>query len=464
MNLRSVRARKLQDTLLTLTILLTRIGICALLLYVGVTLAATDPIELPDGSLYTGERRGHLLHGSGNLQWGDGRSYTGDFRDGRIHGHGILHYPDGDRYEGQFKNGLRHGRGRFTSADDERYEGEFKDDVFSGSGTHSDGDTLVYEGSFRAWRYHGLGRFIWSNGDEYIGGFADGLFHGLGEVHYKNPHGGKQQLAGEWDHGKFLDAAENHAEKRIFDVEHLLFQQQRLLDKALENVATSIPGFSDLFFLGFAGDGNQDVFMKEVSYAETLMKKKFGAANFSLTLINNPATVSSVPLATTTNLEYALSALATRMQEEDILFLLLTSHGSEDHHLMVDLANLPLANLSSSRLAELLQESGIKWKVVVISACYSGGFIAPLENDTTLIITAASAEKLSFGCADDAELTYFGRAFFAHGLAHSSSLLDAFQQAKHKVRAMEKAANYDHSEPQIRYTPAILDKLSNWQH
>jgi hypothetical protein len=42
--------------------------------------------------------------------------------------------------------------------------------------------------------------------------------------------------------------------------------------------------------------------------------------------------------------------------------------------------------------------TGVRHKVVVISACYSGVFIPRLANPNVLVITAADADHSSFGC------------------------------------------------------------------
>ncbi|HEV7392919.1 MAG TPA: C13 family peptidase [Burkholderiales bacterium] len=62
------------------------------------------------------------------------------------------------------------------------------------------------------------------------------------------------------------------------------------------------------------------------------------------------------------------------------------------------------SGLSASELGKLLKESGIRHKVVVISACYSGGFIDAVRSDHTLVITAARHDRTSFGCSDENEL------------------------------------------------------------
>ncbi len=86
-----------------------------------------------------------------------------------------------------------------------------------------------------------------------------------------------------------------------------------------------------------------------------------------------------------------------------MLFLSLSSHGSKDGEISVRNGMLALNDLSASDLAAALRESGIKWKVIVVSACYAGKFIEPLRDDNTIIIAAAAADRTSFGCSDDRE-------------------------------------------------------------
>jgi hypothetical protein len=99
--------------------------------------------------------------------------------------------------------------------------------------------------------------------------------------------------------------------------------------------------------------------------------------------------------------------------DEDILMLFLTSHGSEDHELAVDFWPLELNTIKPEDLRKALDEAGIRFRVLVISACYSGGFLPALSDDNTLIMAAAAADRQSFGCANENEYTYFGRALFA---------------------------------------------------
>jgi Peptidase C13 family len=155
-------------------------------------------------------------------------------------------------------------------------------------------------------------------------------------------------------------------------------------------------------------------------------------------------------LANTPNLTHILRQIGYRMQgDEDVLFLFMTSHGSEDGQFAIELGELGLNNLRPLELRQLLDESSIKWRVIVVSACYSGQFIESLASPTTLVITAAAKDKTSFGCAHENHWTYFGEAYFKDALTKTHSFVAAFEQAKLAIAAREQREGKDASEPQI---------------
>src|SRR6266699_6258088 len=96
--------------------------------------------------------------------------------------------------------------------------------------------------------------------------------------------------------------------------------------------------------------------------------------------------------------------------ESDILFLILTSHGSRDGLAVV--AGRLAETLKPSHLSEMLGRTGVRNKVVIISACYSGVFIPGLADADTFVITAAEANHPSFGCEDKAQVDLFRRRLF----------------------------------------------------
>lgn len=231
--------------------------------------------------------------------------------------------------------------------------------------------------------------------------------------------------------------------------EAVFYAQPELLQRALDSLQPQRPDQVDWYFLGVAGAAYQGVFRSEVETARALFDTRFATTGRSLLLINNDDTAASQPLASRTSIVRSLQAMAGRMdREHDVLFLFVSSHGSEDG--LIELSNWPLdlPGISPEWLRTVLDESGIRHRVIVLSACYSGRYLATLASPDTLLITASDATHTSFGCSDDADLTYFGRAFFDEALRHAPSLEAAFAQAKQKIGEREKREGYEASNPQ----------------
>jgi hypothetical protein len=261
------------------------------------------------------------------------------------------------------------------------------------------------------------------------------------------------------------DADESSSKEPDFDAEEVIYNQPKLLDAAIAKLKPQTPGVVDLYVVAFAGDAEEDVFRNEAEYAERLFAQRFNAEGRVLVLENNAATATTRPLATLTNLTWALDDIAKKMDPtEDMLLLYVTTHGSQEHELLVDLDPLPLDQIAPDDLADALKtQPGIRWKVLIVNACYSGGFIDALRDDSTLVITSARADRTSFGCGADSDITYFGKAFLAEALNKTTSIPEAFAQAKKTVAEWETADKEEHSEPQIASTHSIEAKLEAWQ-
>lgn len=255
-------------------------------------------------------------------------------------------------------------------------------------------------------------------------------------------------------------AAEIRAEHRHLDVEAIYYDQHRLMNAAVSGLAPQRPRITDLYQIGFGSYAYQDVFWREVLSIQDLFDDRFDTQARSIALVNSTDWVDQYPLANRPNLRTALNAVGRVMdREEDIAFLYLTSHGSSDHRLSVDFWPLRLNDLSATDLRELLDESGIKWRVIVVSACYSGGFIDALKDDNSLIITAARHDRTSFGCSDDRDFTYFSEAYFDRSLRSELSFVQAFHHATALVREWEVDQDIPQSLPQIHVGAAIKPKL-----
>jgi hypothetical protein len=295
-------------------------------------------------------------------------------------------------------------------------------------------------------------------------------FGALGAVLYlrsANQHGGHvdtAQTAKDDDSGDDKEATASKWPDDAGTPEQVMYAQAQLMQDAVNALMPRTPGKPNLYMIGFAGDGDENVFRNEVEFAERQFTQRFDSAGHTLVLINNPATITRTPLASLSNLQTAVDAVAERMNvEQDIVFVFLTSHGSREHELYVSLDPLPLDQISPEDLAGVFTDTHIRYRVIVISACYSGGFIDALKNDTTLVITAARADRASFGCGTDSEITDFGRAFFVDGLNHNDSFTAAFDEAKNLIDSWEARDDEEHSFPQIVSTPRIEAQLKAWR-
>lgn len=243
------------------------------------------------------------------------------------------------------------------------------------------------------------------------------------------------------------DAAQDEPDDA--QTESLLYEQPARIAAALDDLAPQRSGQSDVFFLGFAGFGGQSIFKREALYAEQVLADHFDSGDRSVELINDEEDRDSYPLASVSGLQQALKGLSGRMDlDQDVLVLMLTSHGSADG-LAIGNGALPLQQLAPADLRRVLEESGIKWRVIIVSACYSGVFLDAVKNDDTLVITASDAQHSSFGCDDDRDLTYFGEAFLRDSVPTTRTLEDAFHKASGLIHQRETTEHKIASNPQM---------------
>ncbi len=246
--------------------------------------------------------------------------------------------------------------------------------------------------------------------------------------------------------------------------EDVFYAQPDLLEHELQAVQANHKGGINLYFVGAAGFAEQDVFMKEVDFVSKIFKQRFGTEGHSISLINNPASATRAPVATVTSLERALNRVGDVMDtSKDILFLYLTSHGSKEHKFALEFGSMRFFELDPKTLRELLDASGIRRRVIVISACYAGGFIDALKNDDTLVIAAAAADRTSFGCSNEADFTYFGKAYFEEALGKTSSFIDAFGLATKSIAARERSDEVEPSNPRMAVGANIAAALASFE-
>lgn len=225
--------------------------------------------------------------------------------------------------------------------------------------------------------------------------------------------------------------------------EAVLAAQSYLLDEALANLADERSAETDLYFVGFAPDAGNDAYRSSVEAAQQAMDGRWGTRERSLVLVNSPRTLVTVPFATVTHLRDTLDEIGAIIDPEvDVVMLYLAAPAVRNGGLPAAQPPLTLVDLGPAGLKQLLDDAGIKWRIIVVSACRSGEFIEPLADDFTLVITDAAADRPTFGCEGRVPAGLFGDAFFTQGLARVNSFAAAFDTAKEAVAAREAAAGY----------------------
>jgi hypothetical protein len=189
--------------------------------------------------------------------------------------------------------------------------------------------------------------------------------------------------------------------------------------------------------------GDQSVFESEANGAAKIVAERFDGAPV-IVRANTKSRSDATPESLTAALDSAAKELDAA---NDILMLILTSHGSRAG--LVVKAGAREVILSPALLAAMLNQTRVRHRIVIISACYSGVFIPHLANENTLVITAADSDHPSFGCQDGAQWTYFGEALFNNAMRRAATLREAFALARTLVSKRERRNGFTPSNPQI---------------
>ena len=249
--------------------------------------------------------------------------------------------------------------------------------------------------------------------------------------------------------------------------QEMLEAQARTLPAALDALVPGRPGVVELYAIAFAPYADEDVFSREATLVTDVMRSRFDAPQRVVQLQNHARSVATLPWATPLNLQRAIQRMAAVMnRDEDILFIHLTSHGARDGQLAAEFAPLVLDAVTPQQLATWLNEAGVRYRVVSISACYSGSWIAPLAGPGTLVMTAADADHTSYGCGRKSELTFFGRAMYDEQLRTQTHSFEAAHAAVRPVieqREKDAGKTDGYSNPQIAIGDAIRGPLRSLQ-
>lgn len=210
--------------------------------------------------------------------------------------------------------------------------------------------------------------------------------------------------------------------------------------------------------IAFGLDGDHDLFRREAFAAADVITQHYGQSGQRIVRANTDKAFG----ASIAEMNETLSDLSPDFDKrEDVLFLFMTSHGNQDGIYIKNAAAKQGGILSPRGVKYMLDQSGARYRVLIVSACYSGVFAEQIADDYTLVITAADSQHSSFGCSDDnrSNYTYFGQAFFGESFLPGVKLTDAFEAAKRRVAAREQAERLIGSNPQMRGGTAVKAQL-----
>lgn len=225
--------------------------------------------------------------------------------------------------------------------------------------------------------------------------------------------------------------------------------EHRRLAAALAALKPQRRGVADAYVV-VAGLDSDAVFGREAREAARVLQHRYGAQGRTILLAGSDGRADSThPMGSPANLSVALARVAELMDPaEDVLVLYTTSHGAPFGIYYND-GDQGYGAISPARLWRELSALGIRNRLVLISACYAGVFVPLLSSDTTAIITAASAERTSFGCHADNDWTFFGDALVNHALRRPVPLAAAAAEARGLIAGWEARGRLEPSEPQV---------------
>lgn len=226
-----------------------------------------------------------------------------------------------------------------------------------------------------------------------------------------------------------------------------LLRERRKLDTALAALQPQRKGTVDAYVVSIALDSDP-VFAREAREAGNVLARRYDAKGRSIVLAGPDGRSSGLAKGSISSLVLTLAHIAKTMDPaEDVLVLYTTSHGAPQG-LAYHYGDTGFGILSPKGLGDVLTELGIKRRILVLSACYSGVFIEPLASPDTAILTASYANRTSFGCAAENDWTFFGDAMINRALRKPVGLLAASQEAHRDIVQWESKMRLDASLPQ----------------
>ena len=207
--------------------------------------------------------------------------------------------------------------------------------------------------------------------------------------------------------------------------------QIELMANSLRNLPPQRPGVVDTYVLA-AAFWDDPVFESEVKEAANVLARRYDATDRTVVLsAGRGGGTRAYPASTPANVQAAIGKIGSVIDpKEDLVIVFLTSHGAPDGTVAIQERGRLSGGIRPLNVRGALSQAGVQNKLVIVSACFSGHFIAPFIPDASAaVLTAAAADKTSFGCEPSRDWTYFGDALFNHALRGGADLTESFNDA-----------------------------------
>ncbi|HKU54006.1 MAG TPA: C13 family peptidase [Rhizomicrobium sp.] len=148
----------------------------------------------------------------------------------------------------------------------------------------------------------------------------------------------------------------------------------------------------------------------------------------------------------------AMQTVAAKAQGGCLIYF--TSHGVPEGIIVGDTV------LAPNQMRDMVGTAcGIRPAVIVMSACYSGQFVAPLQGENRIVMTASRPDRTSFGCGELDHYTFFDDCFL-----RAMPMADDFPGLGNQVQQCVAAREVQMkatppSEPQVSVGPNLVYTL-----
>ncbi|MEA2755072.1 MAG: hypothetical protein QOJ54_1361 [Aliidongia sp.] len=202
-----------------------------------------------------------------------------------------------------------------------------------------------------------------------------------------------------------------------------------------------------------AGDSSIPAFDNAIDYLRDLLQERSVVGNSTRLLSAQRQRPATEELS-------ALPTLAARIQASKpaaggSCLIYLTSHGSREQGLWLSASRTGLSPADLDRALDI--GCGAAPTVVIVSACYSGQFAAaPMTRPNRIVLTAARADRTSFGCGAGFTYTYFDECLIG-ALPNAADWHEVYARAQGCVTQRERETGAVPSEPQAYFGEAVRE-------